>query len=86
MQAIMCRHDSHENFSLLRRYDKLGYNESRKPFIENMRHRKGIKEVTSQKSLLKDEHSRSILSLQNEFKMPGPKKRKDRGQAIEKIL
>jgi len=79
MQAIMCRQDPNENFSLLRRYDKTGYNESRKPFIENIRHRKGIKEVTSQKSLLKDENSRSILSLQNEFKMPGPSKRKERG-------
>jgi len=60
MQAIMSRHDPNETFSLLRRYDQTGYNQSRKPFIENMPTRKGFKEVISQKSLLKDENSRSI--------------------------
>jgi hypothetical protein len=30
--------------------------------------------------------AKSILSLQNEFKLPGSAKRKEKGQVIEKIL
>jgi hypothetical protein len=35
--AMMCKQDPSENFSLLRRYDRAGYNETRKPFKDIMR-------------------------------------------------
>lgn len=76
--------DANDSFTLTRRFDKAGYNERKRPFVENQKSRIGNR--ATNKNNLQDENGMSILSLQNEFKMPGPAKRKEKGQVIEKIL
>jgi hypothetical protein len=64
--AISNRLDTTEEFTLLRRFDLMGYNDTRRPFLGQV---KRIQKIESQ-SRLKEE--KSIDALKSELQMPGP--------------